>query len=171
MDTYSFARKPAPQEHDAVLSFIRHFRRKDILTGIIFAIIGCGLLGAGIYAVIDGFQYAAGFIIASAVVLIISLGCFLSDMDRYKIIKDSKYTVITSMVKDRSCTRTIYHTEYKLRVIYPNNEESVHIVSGFTYRKAKTGMTALIVNYSSYGAEQSKIPVDVVIADSECFRY
>ena len=85
----------------------------------------------------------------------------------YKIIKDSKYTVITSMVKDRSCTRTKYHTEYKLRVIYPNNEESVHIVSGFTYRKAKTGMTALIVNYSSDGAEQSKIPVDVVIADSE----
>ena len=76
MDTYSFARKPAPQEHDAVLSFIRHFRRKDILTGIIFAAIGCVLLGAGIYAVIDGFQYAAGFIIASAVVLIISLGFF-----------------------------------------------------------------------------------------------
>ena len=67
MDTYSFARKPAPQEHDAVLSFIRHFRRKDILTGIIFAIIGCGLTATGIYAVIDGFQYAAGFIIASAV--------------------------------------------------------------------------------------------------------
>ena len=165
MDTYSFARKPAPQEHDAVLSFIRHFRRKDILTGIIFAIIGCGLTATGIYAVIDGFQYAAGFIIASAVVLIISLGCFLSDMDRYKIIKDSKYTVITSIVKDRSCTRTKYHTKYKVSVINPNNEAASHVVSGFTYKKASAGQKALIVIYSCDGTNQSKLPADVVISD------
>ena len=139
--------------------------RKDILTGSIFASIGCGLTATGIYAVIDGFQYAAGFIIASAVVLIISLGCFLSDMDRYKIIRDCSYTVISCSVAGRSCTRTRYKTTYKVTVIGPDYKKSTHTVSGYTYRKAVTGVKALIVNYSSDESGKNTIPVDVVISD------
>lgn len=167
MDTYSFGTKPTPQEHEAILRYIKHFRRNDILMCIIFAAIGCGLMTAGVYAVIDKFPYAAGFIIAAVVVLIISFGCGVSDIDRYKLIRDGKYTVISCKVTGRSSTRTRYHTEYKVRVMSPDNKKASHIVSGFTYRKAGEGMKALIVNYSSDNTAQRKIPVDVVISDCE----
>lgn len=165
MDTYSFGTKPTPQEHNAVLRYIKHFRRNDIIMCLIFALIGFGLMSVGIYAIIDKFQYSTGFIIVAIVFLIISLGCGISDLDRYKLICDGKYTVITCMVTGRSCTRTKYHTEYKVRVTNTNNEETSHIVSSFTYRKAGNGMKAVIVNYSSDDLSKSKIPADVVISD------
>lgn len=165
MDKYSFGTKPTPQEHDAVLKYIKHFRSKDILMCIIFAIIGCGLLAIGIYAITDKFPYAAGFIVAAILFLIIALGCAVSDMDRYKLIRDSKYTVMACKITDRSCTRTKYHTKYKVSVINPNNEAASHVVSGFTYKKASAGLKALIVIYSCDGTNQSKLPADVVISD------
>ena len=132
---------------------------------IIFAIIGCGLLAIGIYAITDKFPYAAGFIVAAILLLIIALGCAVSDMDRYKLIRDSKYTVMACKITDRSCTRTKYHTKYKVSVINPNNEAASHVVSGFTYKKASAGQKALIVIYSCDGTNQSKLPADVVISD------
>ena len=134
---------------------------------MIFAVIGLGLMATGIYAVIDKFPYAAGFIVAAVIFLIISLGCGVSDLDRYKMIRESKYTVITCRVTGRSAARTKYHTKYKVTVMNPNNKESSHIVSGYTYRKAQDGARALIINYSCDDAGQSKIPADLVISDSE----
>ena len=68
-------------------------------------------------------------------------------------------------ITDRSCTRTKYHTKYKVSVINPNNEAASHVVSGFTYKKASAGQKALIVIYSCDGTNQSKLPADVVISD------
>ena len=165
MDTNSSWKKPAPQEHSDILRFIKHFRRKDIIMCTIFAVIGCLLAAAGVFAVIDRFLYAAGFFVAAVLFLIISLGCGLSDMDRYKIIRGCSYTVISCSVAGHSCTRTRYKTTYKVTVIGPDNKKTTHTVSGYTYRKAVTGVKALIVNYSSDESGKNTIPVDVVISD------
>lgn len=157
--------KPTDAEHEAVMRFINHFRQKDIITCVIFGLIGCVLLSIGIYAIIDGFQYAAGFIVVSVIFMIISFGCAISDLDRYKLICSRDYSVIRCQVTKRSSTRTKYHTEYKVNVVDQDDKETGHKVTGFTYRKAGNGMNALVVKYSGKDPESQKIPADVVITD------
>lgn len=156
---------PTDTEHEAVLRFIKHFRRKDIIKCVIFGLTGCILLSTGIYAIIDGFQYAAGFIVVSVIFMIISFGCGISDLDRYKLIRSREYSVIRCKVINRTCTRTKYHTEYKVSVMDQDNKETTHKVTGFTYRQAGNGANALVVRYSGKDPETQKIPADVVIAD------
>ena len=156
---------PTDTEHEAVLRFIKHFRRKDIIMCVIFGLTGCILLSTGIYAIIDGFQYAAGFIVVSVIFMIIAFGCAISDLDRYKLIRSRDYSVIRCQVTKRSSTRTKYHTEYKVNVVDQDDKETGHKVTGFTYRKAGNGMNALVVKYSGKDPESQKIPADVVITD------
>ena len=158
--------EPTSSEHEAIVKFVKHFRHSDIILCLVFGLTGCAVLAVGIYSAVDGFQYAPGFIVFAVILLIISMGCALTNTKRSKMVKMREYKVCRCRVLSRSCTRTKYHTYYKVHILNPDGKESNYKVPGITYRKAEEGATAILVDYNHEDPSNRELPIDVVIADS-----
>lgn len=157
---------PVENEHTAVLKFIKFQRSRDILWCIIFALPGLALLGVGIYAFIDKFTYAFGFIVVSVLLLLIAGGCFLTNAAKNKLIRKREYEVCRCRVISKNTTRTKYSTDYKVTVLIPSDgKQSTYKVTSYTYRKAKENAAALLVDYSKEHEGKRDIPFDMVIPD------
>ena len=157
---------PVENEHTAVLKYIKRQRRSDIIWCIGFTAFGILLLAGGIYAVIDKFDHALGFIIASVFVLLVAGGCALNNTDKYKKIRNREYEVCRCRVISRAATRTRYSTDRKVTVlVLSDGKQSTYKVSPETYRKAKEDATALLVDYTEEHEGKRAIPIDMVIPE------
>ncbi|MCR4556939.1 MAG: hypothetical protein K5779_03845 [Saccharofermentans sp.] len=154
---------PVEAEHASVLKYIRTLRRGDIVRCIIFAFAGTVFLATGIYAVIDKFEYAFGFFIPAVFLFLISGGCLLTNADRYRIIRERGYEVERCRVISRQAYRSRYHTDREVTVLRSDGKQSNYKVTSLTYRNAKEGAVALLVDYTREHEGKRDIPIDMVI--------
>lgn len=159
---------PVESEHKAVQKFIRHQRRKDLITCIIFAVAGFIFLAAGIYAIYDRFKYAFGLFIPAVILLLIAGGCALTNAEESKHVKKREYEVSRCRVVSRNITRTKYSTDRRVTVtVLSTGKQSTYTVTAETYRKASEGSPALLVDYSREHEGKRDIHIDMVIPDPE----
>ncbi len=157
---------PTETEHNSVLKYIKRERRSDIIWCAVLAVFGAMFLAAGIYAVIDKFDHAAGFFVAAFFVFLVAGGFALSDLEKYKKIRNREYEVSRCRVISRSATRTKYSTNRKITVlILSDGKQSTYKVSSASYRKAREDAAALLVDYTKEHEGKRDIPIDVVIPE------
>ena len=162
-----FWSEPNSNEHNTILMYIKQQRRSEIAWAIVLGVAGLLFLGIGIYAVMDGFGYSAGYFVISVVSFLIAGGFILSNSPKYKLVKNREYEVCRCRILSRSVTRTRYSTDRRVTVLIPSDgKQSTYRVAAVTYKKAVEDASALLVDYTRDHSGKREIPIDLVIPDA-----
>lgn len=157
---------PTESEHEAVLRNIKSKRTEDIVCCVLFGFGGTFFLAFGIFAVIDKFQYAIGLFITATVFFLVSIGCAVSNVNKFTRIQNREYKVSRCRVTERKFYRSKYNNDQRVTVLKDNGKNSTYKVNSRNYRKATEGAKAIIIEYDRTNPEERDFPQELVVLDS-----
>ena len=155
---------PTEYEHGELVRFIRNIRRGDVAFAVVLFILFLIPIAIGIWMLTDHNMLGLAPLISFSILMLVPMGCLISDLDRKKLILDGDYSVCRCRVASRNAVRSgRTKVTYFISVRLDDGSIRKFKTRSDEYSKAKEGEKALVVLYKKTEDLKKELPPDVVI--------